>query len=69
MRILIGSGVFARALPFQYLVYYPARLFVQPDGRVWLEALGANLLIAVAGLLPLLVLYRVGLRFVSTQGG
>ncbi len=62
-------GRIARTLPFQYLVYYPARLFVHPDLPVWLAALGANLAIAVVGLLPLLLLYRIGLRFVSTQGG
>jgi ABC-2 type transport system permease protein len=58
-----------RALPFQYLVYQPARLFVQADISGWLNVLLIQALIGAVGLLPLLLLYRVGLRRVSAQGG
>ena len=59
----------ANALPFQYLVYQPARLFVQPGAAGWLDVLLVQAVIAVAGLGPLLLLYRRGLRRVSAQGG
>lgn len=59
----------AQALPFQYLVYYPARLFVQPSWPVWQAAILANALLSVLGLVPLLLLYWRGLQVVSAQGG
>ena len=59
----------AHALPFKYLVYAPARLFVRPDAGYWLEASAAIMLVALAGCIPLLVIYRLGLRQVSAQGG
>ncbi|HEX6289244.1 MAG TPA: ABC-2 family transporter protein [Herpetosiphonaceae bacterium] len=62
-------GNIAQALPFQYLVYQPARLFVQADVSGWLHVLGVQALIGIVGLLPLLVIYRLGLRRVSAQGG
>ncbi len=59
----------ARALPFQYLVYAPARLFVRPDTGYWMEAMGAIALLGVAGCVPLMLVYALGLRRVSAQGG
>lgn len=62
-------GDIARALPFQYLVYYPARLFVQPDLHLWFGGMVALTAVIFAGLIPLLLVYRLGLRAVSAQGG
>jgi len=59
----------AAALPFQYLMYYPARLFVGADLRTWLHVLGAQLLIVGMILLLLMLIYHLGLRRVSAQGG
>jgi ABC-2 type transport system permease protein len=59
----------AEALPFRLLISGPARLFVAPDaagfGRLLLLQLGW----AAAGLLPLLFIYRAGIRRVGAQGG
>lgn len=62
-------GRIARALPFQYLLYQPSRLFVaaSPDG--FPRVLGIQILLALVALLPMLLLYRLGLRRVSAQGG
>jgi ABC-2 type transport system permease protein len=62
-------GNIARALPFQYLMYQPGRLFVQPTVVGWLHVLSVQALMAVAGLIPLLLIYHLGLRRVSAQGG
>jgi ABC-2 type transport system permease protein len=62
------AGIASR-LPFQYLIYQPARLFVQGDLAGWPRAAGALLLLAAAGLIPLTVIYRLGLRRVAAQGG
>jgi ABC-2 type transport system permease protein len=59
----------ARALPFQYFVYAPAHLFVRPDFPYWIEVSVALGLLAAVGLVPLLGLYRLGLRRVGAQGG
>ena len=59
----------ARALPFQYLVYAPARLWVRPDTGYWLTTAGALGAIAAAGCAALIVVYRLGLKQVSAQGG
>ena len=59
----------ARALPFQYIVYAPARLFVRPEPRYWLEVVGALGALASAGCAILVVVYHLGLRRVSAQGG
>lgn len=59
----------AYALPFQYLVYRPARLFIQGDLSGLFPLLGAQLLFLGAGLVPLLAVYHLGLRRVSAQGG
>jgi ABC-2 type transport system permease protein len=59
----------ARALPFRFMMYEPARLFVAPSvsglGRLlfWQAAFG------LLGLAALLVVYRAGLKRVSAQGG
>jgi ABC-2 type transport system permease protein len=59
----------ARALPFQYLAYGPARLFVQGtlDGAGGL--LMAQAILLAGAVLPLLVVYSLGLRRVTAQGG
>lgn len=56
-------------LPFAYMVYHPSRLFVldRPDG--FLHAVGVVLILGIVGLIPALLLYRLGLRQVSAQGG
>lgn len=59
----------SRALPFQYLVYQPARLFVQADASGVNALLLIQLLIGAIVLVPLLLIYRAGLRRVSAQGG
>jgi ABC-2 type transport system permease protein len=59
----------SRALPFQFIMYAPARLFVSDSpgrlGGVLLAQLGYG----AAGLVALAVVYRAGLRRVSAQGG
>lgn len=59
----------AEALPFQYLVYAPARLFVRPDLDFWLQAAGALALVGAIGAAALTLVYHLGLRQVSAQGG
>lgn len=59
----------AGALPFQYLMYYPARLLVRADLQSWLHVLGVQALVIAVTLVPLLVIYRLGLRRVNAQGG
>jgi ABC-2 type transport system permease protein len=58
-----------RALPFRFIMYEPARLFVSGS----LDRLGPLLLsqaaFGLAGLVPLAIVYRRGLRRVSAQGG
>jgi ABC-2 type transport system permease protein len=56
-------------LPFQYLVYQPARLFVQTTVSGWLNVMLILVLIGIVSLLPMLALYHLGLRRVSAQGG
>lgn len=62
-------GNIARALPFQYLMYQPARLFIQPSVGGWLHVIGVQAVFAGAVLVPLLIVYHLGLRRVSAQGG
>lgn len=62
-------GRIARTLPFQYLVYQPARLFVAGSAEGFLRTLGTQILLGAAVLLPMLFVYRLGLRRVSAQGG
>lgn len=62
-------GNIARALPFQYLVYQPARLFVRGDVSQWFNVVAIQVLLIGIGLIPLLLLFRAGLRRVSAQGG
>lgn len=59
----------AGALPFQYLMYYPARLLVRADLQSWLHVLGVQALVIAVTLVPLLAIYRLGLRRVNAQGG
>jgi ABC-2 type transport system permease protein len=59
----------ADALPFQYFVYAPARLFVRPDPAYWLTAASALFVIGAIGAAVLALVYRMGLRQVSAQGG
>ncbi len=59
----------AEALPFQYFVYAPARLFVRPDMGYWLTAATALTFVGAVGLVVLALVYHLGLRQVSAQGG
>lgn len=59
----------AGALPFQYLMYYPARLLVRADLQSWLHVLAVQTLVIAVTAVPLLVIYRLGMRRVSAQGG
>jgi ABC-2 type transport system permease protein len=58
-----------RMLPFQYLVYQPARIFVLGDTAAWPRVVQVQLLVVVAGLVPLFLIYRFGLRRIAAQGG
>lgn len=58
-----------RALPFRFVVAGPARLFVGDGVRGLWTLLGSELIYGAVGLLPLLLLYRLGLRRVTSQGG
>ena len=58
-----------RKLPFAYMVYHPSRLFVSTRPDEWAHDLAMVFLIGIAGLVPMLALYRAGLRQVSAQGG
>lgn len=62
-------GNVARALPFQYLMYQPARLWVQPDMALWLHVLWVQLGTIAVIVVPCAIIYHVGLRRVSAQGG
>lgn len=62
-------GNITRVLPFQYLVYQPARLFVQTTVSGWLSVMAILSLLAIVSLLPMLAIYHLGLRRVSAQGG
>lgn len=59
----------AGALPFQYLMYYPARLLVRADLQSWLHVLSVQALVIAVTLVPLLLIYRLGLQRVNAQGG
>jgi ABC-2 type transport system permease protein len=58
-----------RMLPFQYLIYQPARIFVRGDLAAWPRVVLAQLIFAAVGMVPLLFVYRLGLRRVAAQGG
>ena len=56
-------------LPFNYLMYAPARLFVQFDWTRWVNVVTMQMVwLGVFGL-ALWALFRVGLRHVSVNGG
>jgi ABC-2 type transport system permease protein len=59
----------ARALPFQYLAYQPARLFVQGDLLGFGHVLAVQAVALAAMIVPLLCVYSLGLRRVTSQGG
>ena len=59
----------AESLPFQYFVYAPARSFVRPDVAYWLAAASALTLVGAVGFVVMALVYRLGLRQVSAQGG
>lgn len=60
---------FSLSLPFNYMMYAPARLFVQFDWTRWLNVTGMQVLwLGVFGV-ALWALFRVGLRHVSINGG
>jgi ABC-2 type transport system permease protein len=56
-------------LPFAYMVGAPARLFVQPDPAGFPRLAAVLLSLSAVGMLAVLLLYHLGLRRVSAQGG
>lgn len=62
----------AKCLPFQYLAYYPAKLFLHGEEMTRAElwgGIGAELAVTVGLLLAVRVAYRRGLRHYSAFGG
>jgi ABC-2 type transport system permease protein len=59
----------AEALPFQALLYGPARLFVSADARALWPLLVQQLKFGAIGLVPLVFLYTRGMRRVAANGG
>jgi ABC-2 type transport system permease protein len=59
----------AKSLPFAYMMYGPARLFVQPDPKLLLNILLGQLLwVAVLGGILVLAFSR-GIRRLAINGG
>jgi ABC-2 type transport system permease protein len=56
-------------LPFNYMMYAPARLFVSFDWARWLNTVTMQAIWIGAFALALWALFRVGLRHVSINGG
>lgn len=59
----------ARVLPFNYIVYAPARLFVSFDWARWLDVVTMQAIWVGIFALALWALFQVGLRHVSINGG
>ncbi len=59
----------ALALPFNYVIYAPARLFVSFDPARWLNVIAMQAVWIGVFALALWALFRVGLRHVSINGG
>jgi ABC-2 type transport system permease protein len=59
----------AEALPFKAILYGPARLFVEQDATGALRLYGLQLSFAAVGFGLVAVIYRVGSRRLSAQGG
>ncbi len=59
----------ALILPFNYVIYAPARLFVSFEWTRWLQVLGMQTVWIGVFALALWGLFRVGLRHVSVNGG
>lgn len=59
----------ALALPFRLIIHGPARLFIQPDASGFGALLASQLAFAAVGVVPLLLLYRAGMRRVAANGG
>jgi ABC-2 type transport system permease protein len=57
------------ALPFNYTVYAPARLFVQFDWGRWLSVIAAQALWIAVFMLLLGLMFRWGMKRVSINGG
>jgi ABC-2 type transport system permease protein len=57
------------ALPFNYAVYAPARLFVQFDWTRWLNTVAGQLIWIGVLAVGLNLMYRWGVRRVSINGG
>ncbi len=56
-------------LPFNYMMYAPARLFVQFDWTRWMNVTGMQALWLGVFAVALGALFRAGLRHVSINGG
>ncbi len=59
----------ALALPFNYAVYAPARLFVQFDGSRWVSVVVSQTGWIVVFAVALGIMFRLGMRRVSINGG
>ncbi len=59
----------ARALPFQYILYQPSRLFLSTDASGAPSVFAMQALFGGVGLVLLLAIYSRGSRRVSAQGG
>ncbi len=60
---------FSLMLPFNYMMYAPARLFVQFDWTRWMNVTGMQALWLGVFAVALGALFRAGLRHVSINGG
>lgn len=59
----------ARSLPFAYMMYGPARLFVRPDLQLFVQIIGGQILwLAVLGNVLVLV-YSRGMKSLAINGG
>lgn len=67
-----GLATFVKALPFQYLAYFPAKLFLhghRMSNAELLEAMGWQALYSLALFVLVQVTWRLGLRRYSAFGG
>jgi ABC-2 type transport system permease protein len=59
----------ARALPFPYMMYAPARLFVKPDVELFWQMLGVQWLWVAALVFLLAIAYRGSEKVLTVNGG
>jgi ABC-2 type transport system permease protein len=59
----------ARALPFAYMIYGPAKLFVAPSAELFANIVSVQLVWILALGLVLLIAYRRGVAYLTLNGG